>query len=62
LDDEGILAMEHINGAQAAQSPVMHVRRIAGGRLLAYRIEFLERACGPALPLHAQARAVVGAS
>jgi hypothetical protein len=62
FDDDMLINM-HAYGAQASQSPVMHVRRIAGGRLFAHYLESLERLWQQALPLHeARSRVAVTAS
>jgi transcriptional regulator with XRE-family HTH domain len=48
--DDDMLVNMHAYGAQASQSPVMHVRRIVGGRLFPHYLESFERvwqqACG----------------
>src|SRR4051794_20741918 len=49
--DEEMLVNMHVYGAQAAQSPVMHVRRIAGGRLFGHYGESFERVWRLARPL-----------
>jgi hypothetical protein len=61
--DDDMLVNMHVYGAQAAQSPVMHVRQIAGGRLFAHYGESFERVWQLARPLQASGRepvAVVG--
>ena len=49
--DDDILVNLHTYGAQAAQSPVMHVRRITGGRLFGHYLESFERVWALARPL-----------
>ena len=41
--DDDLLVNMHVYGAVAAQSPVMHVRRIAGGRLFPHYMGSFER-------------------
>ena len=41
--DEDVLANTHVYGAPAAQSPVLHLRRVPGGRLFDHYIESFER-------------------
>jgi transcriptional regulator with XRE-family HTH domain len=50
FDDDLIVNM-HAYGAVAAKSPVMHVRRIAGGRLFPHYMASFERVWGEAEPL-----------
>lgn len=49
--DDNLLVNMHVYGAVAAQSPVMHVRRIAGGRLFPHYMRSLERVWDEAKPL-----------
>ena len=49
--DDDMLVNTHAYGAVAAKSPVMHVRRIAGGRLFAHYTESFERVWEGARPL-----------
>ena len=49
--DDDLLVNMHAYGAVAAQSPVMHVRRIAGGRLFAHYLSSFERVWEEARPL-----------
>jgi hypothetical protein len=49
--DDDVLVNMHAYGAVAATSPVMHVRRIAGGRLFAHYMESFERVWDEAEPL-----------
>ena len=41
--DDDVLVNMHAYGAVASKSPVMHVRRIEGGRLFAHYMESFER-------------------
>jgi hypothetical protein len=52
--DDDLLVNMHAYGAVAAQSPVMHVRRIDGGRLYPHYMCSFERVWGEAQPLAAQ--------
>jgi transcriptional regulator with XRE-family HTH domain len=49
--DDDVLVNTHAYGAVAAKSPVMHVRRIAGGRLFGHYMASFERVWGEAEPL-----------
>ena len=49
--DDDVLVNTHAYGAVAAKSPVLHVRRIAGGRLFAHYMESFERVWDEASPL-----------
>lgn len=49
--DDDLLVNMHAYGAVAATSPVMHVRRIAGGRLFPHYMESFERVWDEAEPL-----------
>lgn len=49
--DDDVLVNTHAYGAVAAKSPVMHVRRIAGGRLFSHYMESFERVWEEAGPL-----------
>lgn len=49
--DDDLLVNTHAYGAVAAKSPVMHVRRIAGGRLFSHYMESFERVWEEAGPL-----------
>jgi transcriptional regulator with XRE-family HTH domain len=49
--DDDLLVNTHAYGAVAAKSPVMHVRRIAGGRLFSHYMESFERVWEDAEPL-----------
>jgi transcriptional regulator with XRE-family HTH domain len=51
FDDE-LLVNTHAYGAVAAKSPVMHVRRIAGGRLFPHYMSSFERVWDGAEPLN----------
>jgi hypothetical protein len=52
--DEDLLVNMHAYGAVAAQSPVMHVRRIDGGRLFPHYMRSFERVWEEARPLARQ--------
>jgi transcriptional regulator with XRE-family HTH domain len=59
--DDDLLVNTHAYGAVAAKSPVMHVRRIAGGRLFPHYMASFERVWEEAKPLaekHAGLRVV----
>ena len=56
--DGDMLVNTHTYGAQAAQSPVMHIRQIAGGRLFPHYLESFEKVWELARPF-AGARAEV---
>lgn len=49
--DDDLLVNMHVYGAVAAKSPVMHLRRIAGGRLFGHYMESFDRVWGDAKPL-----------
>ena len=49
--DDDLLVNMHAYGAVAAKSPVMHVRRIAGGRLFPHYMASFERVWDEAQPL-----------
>lgn len=49
--DDDLLVNMHAYGAVAAKSPVMHVRRIAGGRLFPHYMESFDRVWDDAQPL-----------
>jgi transcriptional regulator with XRE-family HTH domain len=49
--DDDLLINTHAYGAVAAKSPVMHVRRIVGGRLFSHYIASFERVWDEAEPL-----------
>jgi hypothetical protein len=49
--DDDVLVNTHAYGAVAAKSPVMHVRRIGGGRLFSHYMESFERVWEEAEPL-----------
>ncbi|MGH2948648.1 MAG: XRE family transcriptional regulator [Solirubrobacteraceae bacterium] len=49
--DDDVLVNTHAYGAVAAKSPVMHVRRIAGGRLFRHYMASFERVWEKAEPL-----------
>ena len=49
--DDDLLVNMHAYGAVAAKSPVMHVRRIAGGRLFPHYMASFERVWDEAEPL-----------
>ena len=49
--DDDLLVNMHAYGAVAAKSPVMHVRRIAGGRLFPHYMRSFERVWDEAQPL-----------
>lgn len=49
--DDDILVNMHVYGAVAAQSPVMHLRRIGGGRLFPHYIASFQRVWNEARPL-----------
>lgn len=49
--DDDVLVNMHVYGAVASQSPVMHVRRIAGGRLFPHYMGSFERVWDEAQPL-----------
>jgi len=49
--DDDLLVNMHVYGAVAAQSPVMHVRRIPGGRLFPHYMGSFERVWEEAQPL-----------
>ena len=59
--DDDMLVHLHTYGAQAAQSPVMHVRRIAGGRLFPHYLESYERVWEGARPWQIERSAGRGA-
>jgi transcriptional regulator with XRE-family HTH domain len=52
--DDDLLVNMHAYGAVAATSPVMHVRRIAGGRLFPHYMESFDRVWDEAEPLAAE--------
>jgi transcriptional regulator with XRE-family HTH domain len=54
--DDDLLVNMHVYGAVAAKSPVMHVRRIAGGRLFPHYMTSFERVWDAARPFPARAR------
>jgi hypothetical protein len=61
--DDDLLVNMHAYGAVAAKSPVMHLRRIAGGRLFPHYMASFERVWGEARPLPVpdrELRAVAG--
>src|SRR4051794_19527847 len=58
FDDEMLVNM-HTYGAQAAQSPVMHIRRIAGGRLFPHYLESFEKVWELSRPVGARPVAAV---
>jgi hypothetical protein len=49
--DDDLLVNMHAYGAVAAKSPVMHLRRIAGGRLFPHYMASFERVWDEAEPL-----------
>ena len=49
--DDDVLVNTHAYGAVAAKSPVLHVRRIVGGRLFTHYMESFERVWDEAKPL-----------
>jgi hypothetical protein len=49
--DDDVLVNTHAYGAVAAKSPVMHIRRIAGGRLFDHYMASFERVWATAEPL-----------
>ena len=49
--DDDLLVNTHAYGAVAAKSPVMHIRRIAGGRLFAHYLASFERVWEEGQPL-----------
>ena len=57
--DDDLLVNTHAYGAVAAQSPVMHLRRIAGGRLFAHYMASFERVWEEAQPLAVEARGAI---
>jgi transcriptional regulator with XRE-family HTH domain len=61
--DDDLLVNMHTYGAVAAKSPVMHLRRLAGGRLFPHYMASFERVWGEARPLpvrDCELRAVAG--
>ena len=60
--DDDMLVNMHTYGAQAAQSPVMHVRRMAGGRLFPHYLDSFERVWTQGWSLRAEPPAAVVAS
>ena len=52
--DDDLLVNMHVYGAVAARSPVMHVRRIAGGRLFPHYMGSFDRVWEEARPLAAE--------
>jgi transcriptional regulator with XRE-family HTH domain len=52
--DDDLLVNMHAYGAVAARSPVMHIRRIAGGQLFAHYMASFERVWDEAKPLTAK--------
>jgi hypothetical protein len=52
--DDDVLVNTHAYGAVAAKSPVMHIRRIAGGRLFGHYVASFERVWETAEPLAEQ--------
>jgi transcriptional regulator with XRE-family HTH domain len=48
--DEDLLVNTHVYGAPAAQSPVLHLRRVPGGRLFGHYADSFERVWNEASP------------
>src|SRR5664280_712309 len=53
--DDQALINTHVYGAPAVQSPVMHLRRVPGGRLFGHYLESFERVWETATPVAADA-------
>src|SRR5664280_712310 len=49
--DDQVLINTHVYGAPAVQSPVMHLRRVPGGRLFGHYLESFERVWETATPV-----------
>jgi hypothetical protein len=49
--DDQVLANTHIYGFTAAQAPVLHLRRVAGGSMVSTYLDSFERVWDGATPL-----------